>query len=331
LRLLKSGFELSLASSVSGIVRVNVPGFQAPGTPVFVDRRLFLPFILAGKSWRGDFKTVIADKTWYIRQGSRRAEFSLRIDPVGGYGTWVDYSGLKEIKLSDELRKILMASFNCATVDPSMPQLNCVYLGGKLVMATNHTVLFVGASQKENGLQFPFPVGVIPLLGDGLITAVGIDGDKVILDCGCGYLEGTVNAVAQKSFPKKQVVQEIINGRKWPTVVKLPAERLARMMRRLVEYLAGIRREDWTLLLELGDGKLKATVKVQQGKFEEVMEVEEAKNDASLRWPLEMVLPVLEYMGQNGNEVRIKVDEAGKSPYLISGAGVELMVARLKS
>src|SRR5208283_2190230 len=138
----KKGLEMSLASSVRGIVRVEAKGFIVD--EFFVDRRLFMPFVLAGKSWKGDFRTTFDEKGWLLRQGSRRAEFVLKSEKVGGYGNWTDRDGMKEVKLSEELRKLLLASFNCATADPSMPQLNCVYLGGRLVLATNSTVMFVG-------------------------------------------------------------------------------------------------------------------------------------------------------------------------------------------
>jgi hypothetical protein len=320
---------MGLASSVSGFVRVRAKLIASE--EFFVDRRLFLPFVLAGKTWKGDFKTTFAEKNWILRQGSRRAEFAIRTDKVGGYGKWTDHSGLKELRLSEDLRKMLLASFSCATADPSMPQLNCVYLGGRLVMATNQTVMFVGIGQKIDGMRFPFPVEVIPLLGDGLVNGVGVAGNQVILDCGCGYLEGSVSALAQKHFPKLQIVNQIQGARKWPLLVRLPAERLAKMMGRLAEYLAGIRREDWMLRMELGDGKLRATVKVAQGKFEERMEVEEAKKEGVVEWPLELIRPVLEYMGQTSESVKVRMDEDKKTPYLISGGGVELMVARRKA
>jgi hypothetical protein len=191
-------------------------------------------------------------------------------------------------------------------------------------------VLFLGLNKRTDKLRFPFPVEVIPLLGEGLVDAVGLDGDRVILDCGLGFLEGSVSAIAQQSFPKKAIVTQVKAGRDWPLLAKLPAKPLSKLMARLVDYLSGVRREDWMLRLELGNGKLKAIIKVAQGRFEELMVATTVKREGVVEWPLEMVRPVLEYMGRAESEIRIRVDEEKQTPYLVSGGGIELMVARKK-
>jgi len=322
----KFGLEMSLASSVSGVIRVRAKIPEA--SEFFVDRRLFLPFVLMGKNWKGDFRTAFDERKWLLRQGSRRAEFAVRESKIGGYGVWRDKDGLKEIRLSENLKQLLRASFSCATSDPSLPQFNCVYLGGNLVMASNDTVLFVGVAKKKDDLKFPFPVEIIPLLSDGAVQGVGLEGDRVLLDCGLGLIEGSVSAVAQKQFPKAQLVQRVAEGQRWPLLAKLPAERLARLMTRLTNYLTGIRREDWMLTMEMSEGRLRASVRVTQGKFEEVMELEDGVKEGTVLWPLDQVQPVLEHIGRMGETLTVRVDEKKRTPYLISGAGVALMVAR---
>jgi hypothetical protein len=325
----KKEIELSLSSSVSAVVRIKTSAkLLDTDEPFFVDRRLFVPFVLTGKEWKGLFKMAMNGDRWEIRQGSRRAELSIRFDKVVGYSKWPEYKGLKEVKLSEDLRRLLLVSSTCASADPSMQHLSCVYIGGRLVLASNQVVLFVGDSQKEDGLRFPFPVGVIPLLGSGLVKSVGVVGELAVLDCGCGFVEGTVSVPAQKSFPRKKIIEQVNAARKWPTIGRIPAEKLSKAITRLVGYLVGVKREDWVLRLEMGNGKVRSTVRVRQGNFEEVMDAEDSKEEALVELPLELILSVVEHIASKAEKLRIRVDEKRKTPYLLSGGGVDLIVAR---
>lgn len=325
----KKGLEFSLASSVSVVVRVKTSGrLVDTDEPFFVDRRLFVPFVLTGKEWKGMFKMAMNGDRWEIRQGSRKAELALRSDKVEGYSNWPEYKGLKEVKLSEDLRRLLLVSSSCASADPSMQHLSCVYIGGRLVLASNQVVLFVGDSKKDGGLKFPFPIGVIPLLGSGLVKGVGVVGELVVLDCGCGFVEGTVSVPAQKSFPRRKIIEQVNTARKWPTIGRLPAEKLSKAITRLVGYLVGVKREDWVLKLELGSGKVRATVRVRQGNFEELMDAEDATKDAVVELPLELVLSVVEHIAGKSEKLRIRVDEKKKTPYLLTGGEVDLIIAR---
>jgi len=323
----KKYIEMSLSSVVNAVVRVAGKNLEE-AKDFFVDRRLLIPFIQVGKGWKGDFKLGLEDSKWLLKQGSRTAELTMRMEPLGGYGSWREKAGLKEVKLSEELRKLLLVSQGCATADPSLPFLNCVYIGEKLVLATNGTLMFVGLRQKQDSLRFPFPIGVIPLISDSLVQAVGVEGDQVILDCGIGFIEGSVSAITRKDFPKKSIVERAQAAKAYPVLTKLPAERVARMLERLSGYLASVKREDLILRLEVGGEKVKAIVRVQQAKFEESIEVEDLKGEGTLDFPFDLVKPVLDYIAEHDEKITIRVDEKKKSPYLISGASVALLVAR---
>jgi hypothetical protein len=324
----KKQLEFSVASSVTGIVRVPMSGSLERTEEFFVDRKLLLPFVLLGRKWRGDFRTREQEGKWLIRQGSRRAELALK-DKVKGYTKWRDRNAKDEVKLSEELRNMLLAANTCATSDPSLPQFNCVYIIGRKVMASNRTIIFMGVNKEESNLRIPFPLGVIPLLSDGLVKKVGIEGELVVLDCGNGYLEGTVSADALKSFPRKSLVEQVEHGKtSWPVIGSLPAERISNLLSRLTEYISGVKREDLMLTLEIGEGKIKARVKVLQAVFEEVLEVEEAKKEALVALPLDHVRPILEYMAKSCEKIKIRCNEEKKTPYILSGAGVDLLVGR---
>jgi hypothetical protein len=327
----KDSLEMSLASVVVGMARV--PGkfadFLRHIPEFFLDRRLFLPFILAGKKRKAGFRIGFNPDNIFVRQGAREALFAMNAEKVSGYGQWTDISSLKEIKLSQELRNMLLASIECATADPSMPHLNCVYIGDTLVLASNQTVLFVGKSKKASGMKFPFPVGIVPLLSSVLVKGVGVEGDKVILDCGCGFLEGMVSAKTKTDFPRKTIESVVEKGSKWPLLVNLPADRLHAMFGRFIGYLSGVRREDWLVKLEITGKTVKATVKINNGKFDEALELDHpAKLDGTVEWPLDLVAPVIEYMASTGTEISVRTDNVKKTPYLLGGDTVELMVSR---
>lgn len=324
----KKYMELALASSVSAVVRVDWKNLVTDNARMFIDRRLLIPFVMTGEKWKGNFQFSFQEGLLKVKQGSRQAELGLRTDAVNGYGSWRNLEGMKELKITEELRQLLIASNACSTADPALQHLNCVYVGGDFVVATNQTVMFLGTNKGKSKVKIPFPVGIIPLLGQGLVKGVIIEDSLVILDCECGYIQGTVSAVAQKEFPHQVIMKQMEKARTAPLLGKIPAGKLAKMLKRLSDYLVGVKREDWQLKLEFGEGKLKAKVRIRQGVFEEKLEVEGLTKEAEVEWPLELVRPVLDYMGENTEWVKVRVDEDKKTPYLISGGGVELLVAR---
>lgn len=328
----KKMLEIAISSSVTAVVRIAVSeSVEDLDKPFFIDRRILTPFVLAGKDFRSDFQvgTKVQDK-WVINQGRRQAELSVRTDGITGYMDWKDHKSLKEIKLTEELRRMLMVSNTCSTEDPSLQHLNCVYLGGKLVLATNQTVIFVGAGG-DSTLKFPFPLGVIPLLGESVVQAVGVEGEKVILDCKYGYVEGTVSAIAQQKFPKDAILHQIENAEKWPVVAKLPAEKLSKVLGRLTTYLGGVKKESWVLNLEITDSQIKAVVRVKQVEFKETISVEAVtKETVVVEWPLDAVKPIIDYIAEKQTDFKIKTNEQNKTPYLIDGAGIRMMMSRAK-
>ena len=335
----KQSILMSLSSTVTAVVRAPYQSGGLEQKVIFIDRGLFTAYVLAGAKWKGDFEFGLDEDKLHLKQGRRKAEFNLRAEPLGGYGEWRTKDGHKEIKLDENLKNMLLASNACATGDPSMPHLNCVYINGQLVLSTNDRSLFVGRrSTKEDGLEIPFPVGIIPLLGGDLVDSVGVDGDRVVLDCGCGYVEGTVSAPAKKDFPKAGMEKSIKVARAWPLFVNLPATKIERILERLVAYLPSVKREDWVVTLQLSKGQVKAYVAVQQGRFEESTKVEGLAEEGNIKMRLDMVYPVIRYIAstdtkENPAEIFIRVDESKKTPFHIANdkknADVEMMAGRI--
>lgn len=326
----KASLQMSVSSNVTAVVRVSYRG-STDQKEFFIDRGLFAQYILAGEKWKGDFTLTLDDTRAYMEQGSRKGDFVLRSEAIGGYGQWREKDGHEEIKLSDELRGMLMASFGCAADDPSMPHLNCVFIHGQVVMSTNERSAFLGRRDSGDKLRIPFPVGIIPLLGGDLVNSVSVDGDRVVLDCGCGYIEGAVSAPAKKDFPKSSVEKLVDGAQKYPVFVRLPSEKILNILERLSGYLTSVKREDQIVTLQLEPGRVLATVQVTQGKFEESTKIPDLKQEGKIKFLLQYVLPAIRYIASNGDELIIRALD--KKPYLLSNkmknADVEVILGRL--
>ena len=213
------------------MVRIPWTGYNKEEKTFFMDRRILFPFILAGEDRAGDFILDISKDSWKIKQKNRLADSTMNVETFSGYGEWQGETISKELKLSQELKDLLLASNFCATLDPSLPQYHCVYIGKKQILASNSNVVFSGILTKENALEFPFPVGIIPLLSEKLVQSVGTSKDRVFLDCGIGYLEGTVSSEAKEKFPKESLLAQLKVVKKAPKVLALPGKQLGKALK----------------------------------------------------------------------------------------------------
>lgn len=326
----KKEIYMALASVVIGNVHFGVSDKLPDEKPFLLDRRLLFPFLLAGEKMKADFHLENTDVLIRVIQGGRKAEFEKRQEDIGGYGKWHDYGDMKEILLSDTLRKMLKASASCSTADPALPQLNCVYVKKDIVMATNFVVMFRGDTKDGKPLELPFPINVVPLLESPLVKGVGIVNGKVILDCTAGFIEGVVPAKAQTQFPKDKVSSQMELARKWPIVFSLKAKQLSQVIDRLMTYLTGARRQDWMLSLDTWEDGVRLRVRIQQGMFQEKMSYGKysSKPGVSLVWSLEWAGPVLQEMAKQAEEIVIRYDEKMNSAYYVQGGQMELLIAR---
>lgn len=324
----KYHLEMSLASSsLVGVVRV-AGVIMDEGQEFYVDRKVFTPFVVVGKDSKTAFTSKVGEGTWTLKQGSRKAEFVLRYEEIGGYGKWLNKEMAQDFKVPEAMKKLLMAASRCASADPSFPALNCVYLDGQSVLASNMTIVFAATLKSRSSLNFPFPPAVVPLLSHKSVESIGIDGDRVIVACRYGHLAGAVSADAKKGFPVKGVYTQMEKAKTWPVLVKLPIAPLNAMIERMATYLSAMESEKTHLRIDIAKGQMAMTVKVGYGRFVERDFGKNYKNEAVLDWPLQLVRPVLAYVAENDKELTVRADEKRKTPYLLSGASVDLLVAR---
>src|SRR6266403_1080784 len=69
----KPGLEFALASSIVGVVRVKAQIMGLEQKTFYVARKIFSPFVLAGKEIKKKFQSSFKGDKWTLQQGSRRA------------------------------------------------------------------------------------------------------------------------------------------------------------------------------------------------------------------------------------------------------------------
>lgn len=315
--------EMALASEVVGRAWVKAKGQVEPFA---IDRRLLSPFLLAGEEQKTQECELTDEKErWRIRQGNRKLELEKKKLGMSGYGKRLDVKGWKEVQIAPAAREELQIAATCSTADPSLPHLNAIYVKDGQVWATNtKLILSMATKLLADG---PWPVTVAGLLKNELLERVALQGHTMVLEAANGYLEAQVPEMAQKKFPQVRLKEQLELAEKWPLVLEIDSKALAATVGRLQQYLVQIRREDWVLKLTGQSNRVRAQVKVQQGKFEELAGAE-WKQEVEMEWPLDKIGPVLEYMGKTKQTVRVRVDEKKQTPYLIQAGRVRLMVGR---
>lgn len=332
--------KVALSSEVSGVVSLPGQGSLGLKRSMFLDRRILCPFLMAAKDYRSEkpfvFKNGQENKQILVSQGRRKAYFDL-VGEVSGYGNLKADGGVV-LPLSTALTGLIKVAAECGTADPSVPELNCVYsiFDGKRVRlyGSNQLVALRGV-EKVKG-KFPvklaLPLFVIPFLGlDGLKEA-RVKDTEVILQFSCGVIWQGVPVKAQKSFPYKNIDKGLEDGLSWPIQFRMQTRKLGFITSRFTQYLTAVRRQDWLmkLIAKSGEKQILMEVKIPQGVFHEWLAVEDAiEKDFTIDWPLDIMLPVLEYLHKEKERV-VKVHFGKDTPYLLDAGNVQLLVARRK-
>lgn len=334
----KGSMVASLSSDVSGVVRIDGNGQLGLKKPIHIDRRLFLPFVFAAKTYKSDKPFVFqkVDKQVLVQQGRRRGSFDL-IAESSGYGE-LNGSGGAVLPITEKMSETIKAAAECATPDPTVPELNCVYTArnaeGIDLYGSNQLVVFRGV-QKVKG-KFPdrlaFPLYLIPFLTAAGLEEVRLKEKEVILKFDCGMIWQGVSVKAQKGFPQKTMDDLIADGKKWPERFSLQTRRLGLVTARFGQYLTSVRRQDWLMHVQGAEGEKQVLleVKIPQGIFRERVTVEEPLKAAfEIDWPLDILLPVFEHLYKLKDAV-LRVRFGNKTPYLLTAGGVSLVVTRRK-
>jgi len=334
----KGRADLMLSSDVTGVVSIKGEGSIGASKPVYLDRRLLFPFILTAQNYRSDRPFVFSKvgKQIKVTQGRRKATFDL-LPSNAGYGIPNDGKG-SVLPMEKKVSSLVTIACACATSDPTVPELNCVYIKrtkkGIALYASNQLVVFRAHHTVKGTFPktLPFPLFLVPVLTNDRIKEVRLQEKDVTLGFDCGRIWQGVSAKALKGFPLETMDGLIDDGKKWTEQFRLLTHKLGAVTARFSEYLTSIRRQDWLLTVAAakGDKQVLLEVKIPQGIFREYVSIAEpAKEDIQIGWPLEILLPIFDYLAKN-KEAVLSVRFDKKTPYYISAGGVSVVVTKKK-
>lgn len=331
-----SGAVMTLASDLAAEAYLTTEAFPFRKS-LFIDRRLFEPFVNAGKELKGDTYTLSMKKDGVltVKHVNRVGIFSV-YKKVAGYHDMPSYdSKAQKMRVYESWTRIMQCAAACATDDPVAGQLNCVYVapsGTKDLMmyASNTKVVFVGRGTTKKLPKYPiaFPLMLASSLEGNDMEDVTWDNKSACLTSERGALWQPVKSQARKHFPKQEL-DELINAMHTNKAVMVAAaEDIGLAADRLATYLSAVSREDLVLRIIAGKDDLRAKMVAGTGETlftEHLKLLKPARADVELHWPLDEVLPVLEYSKNQGSAAIFLTDD-GKSMY--STDDIKLVVAK---
>lgn len=334
----KGKIHVSVASEIKGEYTIQGQGQWPFAVDFYLDRRVFVPFVVQAASIKSDapFNFRSDAKSLVVRNGKRGAEYN-SAPPLRGYGL-EENEATKKIKsrleLTDHARFLIRSALSCAASDHSTPQLTCVYVapkGGILsIYSTNRTILYQARSKEivKPETPIPFPLFLVDLLEHPDLVEVQWRESYVALIFPRGKIWQSVSVHARKKFPASTINHYISQGNKLPVLFTIPIQKFVTPLLRLGAYLTAVRRQDWLLTIsgEIGGKELKLTSKVPQTVFSERIKLEAPlTRSVSLNWPLDMLLPVFDFLGKKDKGDNIEVRLLKDRSY-VSTADVNLVI-----
>lgn len=330
------GIKMYLTSEISGYVHVKGKGKWGFDKPIFIDRRLFSPFITAAKNIKSkaDFEFRRINNDLLIKNGNRKVKMTLS-KPSKGYAEASATSG-KEVKVESELIKMLGCAKYCATTEPSLPMLNCVYAiqhDSKLnLLATNEQFFFKGHFNSSLKLKesIPFPLFITELFNNSDIKGIQTTSQEIILDFGIGKIWQTVSVSAKKKFPRKEVLKIMkMYSEKSKLAFEIDSKHFVLIVNRLAGYMASVRRQDWVLKMvgKKGSTELGLESTIAMTTFREKLVMEKPVHyDFEVDWPLDQTLDVINNMARKDQKMAVSFDKENRT-YVKTG-GIEILIPR---
>jgi hypothetical protein len=309
-RLKKEAVALSLASDLAGKVVIST-GEEFPFVDdLFLDRRLFVPFVVKGKETKAsDYVFIDKGDSFIVRHGSRRAVYA-KIKTIAGYEDPKDLDSANKAIINKKWLGIIDCAETCASPDPITPSLNCVFIRqtGKYVeaLAGNQRLAFYGRAQVEK-IIFPkpiaFPLLLVPsLLFQGASKLLWTD-KLAVVDFPKGRLWQAVKTEARKHFPEKDIRDHLANIKKAEKIASITAVAFVKAVDRIASYVSALGADDLGLevIIAKDSKKLSICAGASESRFTEtIFSLEQGKSDVSVEWPLALILPVILYCKDEG-------------------------------
>lgn len=306
----------AISSEATGVIRIQGNGEWPHPTFFYLDRRMMIPFVMAARNIRSTtpFQFQFQGKQLIIRQGRRKAQF-LATSIVEGYSGGSVGKLLDKMVVSEHVKSLIYCARNCGTTDSLNPQMNCVYVlptrAGVDILATNETIMYrARAKVKVVQEPVPFPIFLVSLLGSGGLKAIEWRKDLVALRYPSGEIWQSVSSKAQKGFPKDSIEQYISEGSKKELLFRVSSRKFSRIVSRMAMYVSSVRRADWVLEVKGFKDKNKILLesRIANTTFKEALTVDGTLPESfMISWPLEMLLPIFEFIEKKNKEVPLEV------------------------
>lgn len=327
---------LSAASYIGGEIILKGKGKWPFASDFYLDRRMFVPFILAARELKDKhtFQFEKKGKQLIVRHGSRKVAFDSQPN-IKGYGnaTHILHRAENAIPLNEDLKDMLICGKNCAVSDSVVPHLNAVYLAKSSsgiavkLYAASDKVLYMGSGKLTEGkvtASIPFPLYLINLLEAEGLKKIICAGKYIILQFNQGLIWQPISQEAIKHFPLKKIQSHAKIGETKKVTFVASSRRFSRLMLRLGYYLQSVRRKDWVVSIKgkKGNTYVDVTTSIAGAKFyERIGTSDKLLKDFAIEWPLNIMEPVFGYLSKKTKKlgVTVRVDEKHGVSYITVG------------
>lgn len=324
--------SFSLTSEASGVAYLHSAEKYPFKHDIFLDRRLLEPFVTIGKETKGaDYIFSVEKDEVHIKHGHRRAVYAKGKESK--YLKAPKYSRKNKVDLDTQWGQLLKCAVACGTDDSVTPQFNCVFIvpnekGAKLY-STNTTVAFIGEASKHSPpAKIAFPLMLASMSATEGVKRVEWDDKSATLVFDKGKLWQAVKIEARRNFPYKDIEEMEKALKKSHSAFVINASSLSAAAIRMNSYLAAVTREDLVLkmITKAKSKTMQLVCRTGSTMFSEQVALEhEAKKDYEIQWPLEEVLPALQF-GKNDGIAKVYITEKGRT--LFSTKRLSLVVAQ---
>lgn len=316
----KDGATFHLSSSSAGKALIRTGEMFPFEKDLYLDRRLFVPFINGGKESKTlDYIFTGSDNQLVVRHGNRRAVYTHAL-PITGYEDPTNLDNADSVILSKKWTGLIDCADNYATPDPVTPSLNCVRVTQSdkhiKVMSFNQKMAFIGKADSDKKPikgAITFPLGLVQVLKQEGATRLLYTNKLVVVDFPKGKIWQAVKTAARKKFPYADLQKMFKETEGDKQLCSIPSHILAKAVDRLSTYTGALDSTDLALEVHLEKGSKKVQLKagVADSKFTELIYASnEAKETIVLEWPLEGVLPIILF-GKDEGSFRITIGKKG--------------------
>lgn len=328
----KHAVQVDIAGEVYASFTINGEGDWPFEKPFYLDRRVFLPFVFAGKP-ESVFTFDKKHNALLVINVDRRGCFDSQPN-VPGYGLLPKQEMKVKVELDERARTLVRCAHSCAASDMSTPHLNCVYVkpakDSVYIYASNQKILFQAKSGWETPCRVPvpFPLNLIDLLDNEGIKEIQWVDKVVALRFDNGYIWQPVPAKAIKEFPVDSISKYFGTGGKAGFTADV--QDFAAVLARLGSYIAAASRQDWVLKITGLESATSLTLstEIAQSSFVESISVAKLQEAVTIEWPLGLLLPLFEFLGKKEKgKMQVQFDK-GRS--YVTLRDIKLLIAARK-